>query len=194
MLCLGGLRPNTVILGFYDNSIPEDKLRNRSFFKKRWLKPTTAVNTMATPAFHQQPIVQSGTMEGASTITLNSFSSATTINGNDMYPIFNFSGKTELFEYIFLRNYCLELRQENEEKALDVYSYVQIIKDALHLNKSICLARNFHQLHKDDVELNRRKVFVDIWPVSFLISNKFKHLSQFLRLISSFLKHQHNLM
>jgi hypothetical protein len=32
-------------------------------------------------------------MEGASTITLNSFNSSTTINGNDMYPIFNFGGK-----------------------------------------------------------------------------------------------------
>ncbi|CAF5134900.1 unnamed protein product, partial [Rotaria sp. Silwood1] len=33
---------------------------------------------------------------------------------------------------------------------------------------SICLARNFHQLHKDDIELNKRKVFVDIWPVNFI--------------------------
>lgn len=46
-----------------------------------------------------------------------------------------------------------------------MHSYVQIIKDALHLNKSVCLARNFHQLQKDDIESNRRRVFVDIWPV-----------------------------
>ena len=63
-------------------------------------------------------------------------------------------------------SFALELRQENEEKELDVQSYVQIIKDALNLNKSICVARNFHQLHKDDIENNRRRVFVDIWPVS----------------------------
>ncbi|CAF0998163.1 unnamed protein product [Adineta steineri] len=149
---LGGLRPNTVILGFYDNAVPEDKLRHRSFFKKRWLKTNAPLNAMATPAFHQQPIIQPGTMEGASTITLNSFNSSATINGNDMYPLFNFG----------------ELRQENEEKALDVHSYVQIIKDALNLNKSICLARNFHQLQKDDIESNRRRVFVDIWPVNFI--------------------------
>ncbi|CAF1049599.1 unnamed protein product [Rotaria sp. Silwood1] len=149
---LGGLRPNTVILGFYDSALPEDKLRNRSFFKKRWLKTSTPVNLLAAPTFHQQPIIQSGVMEGASTITLHSFNSSTTINGNDMYPIFNFG----------------DLRQENEDKELDVYSYVQIIKDALYLNKSICLARNFHQLHKDDIELNKRKVFVDIWPVNFI--------------------------
>ncbi|CAF4195717.1 unnamed protein product, partial [Adineta steineri] len=87
---LGGLRPNTVILGFYDNAVPEDKLRHRSFFKKRWLKTNAPLNAMATPAFHQQPIIQPGIMEGASTITLNSFNSSATINGNDMYPLFNF--------------------------------------------------------------------------------------------------------
>ena len=72
----------------------------------------------------------------------------------------------------------LELRQENEEKELDYYSYVQIIKDALHLNKSVCLARNFHQLQKDDIESNRRKVFVDIWPVSLYNHSKFLPLKQ----------------
>lgn len=63
----------------------------------------------------------------------------------------------------------LELRQEHEDKELDIYSYVQIIKDALYLNKSICVARNFHQLQKEDIEGNKRKVFVDIWPVNIFI-------------------------
>ena len=147
---LGGLRPNTIILGFYDTAAPEDKLRNRSFFKKRWLKSSAPSSTTAATTFQQPSTIQSGAMEGASTITLNSFNSSAAINGNDMYPIFNFG----------------DLRQENEEKELDIHSYVQIIKDVLHLNKSICLARNFHQLQKDDIELNRRRVFIDIWPVS----------------------------
>ncbi|CAF4896410.1 unnamed protein product, partial [Rotaria socialis] len=80
---LGGLRPNTVILGFYDSALPEDKLRNRAFFKRRWLKSSTPVNPMTAPTFHQQPIIQSGVMEGASTITLHSFNSSAAINGND---------------------------------------------------------------------------------------------------------------
>jgi hypothetical protein len=106
-------------------------------------------------------------MEAASTITLNSFNSLATINGNDMYPIFNFGGNINVksVRYKIVLYIYVELRQEHEEKELDVHAYVQIIKDALNLNKSICLARNFHQLHKDDVETNRRKVFVDIWPV-----------------------------
>ncbi|CAF4374457.1 unnamed protein product [Rotaria sordida] len=98
--------------------------------------------------------------------TLHSFNSLTTINGNDMYPIFNFG----------------ELRQENEDKELDVYSYVQIIKDALYLNKSICLARNFHQLHKDDMELNKRRVFVDIWPVSLELKNNYSKFCFYLQI------------
>lgn len=103
LFVLGGLRPNTVILGFYDSATPEDKLRNRSFFKRRWLKSSTPINTLTTPAFHQQPAIRSGTMEGASTITLNSFNSSTGINGTDMYPIFNFGGQSS-FEWNFLGN------------------------------------------------------------------------------------------
>lgn len=39
---LGGLRPNTIVLGFYDNTTPEDRLRQRSFYKRRWLKSRSA--------------------------------------------------------------------------------------------------------------------------------------------------------
>jgi hypothetical protein len=56
---------------------------------------------MTAPSFHLQPTNQSGVMEGASTITLNSFNSSATINGNDMYPIFNFGGK-QLYIYIYI--------------------------------------------------------------------------------------------
>ena len=175
---LGGLRPNTIILGFYDSAAPEDKLRNRSFFKKRWLKSSTPLSsTTAATTFQQPSTIQSGAMEGASTITLNSFNSSAAINGNDMYPIFNFG----------------DLRQENEEKELDIHSYVQIIKDVLHLNKSICLARNFHQLQKDEIELNRRRVFIDIWPVSATVPTgawTTYALSLSFRSISSFQKHR----
>lgn len=34
---LGGMKPNTIILGFYDNTLPEDLLKQRMFPKKRRL-------------------------------------------------------------------------------------------------------------------------------------------------------------
>ncbi len=58
---------------------------------------------MSTPVFHQQPIIQSGVMEGASTITLNSFNSLATMNGNDMYPIFNFGGKNYWLDQLIIK-------------------------------------------------------------------------------------------
>ncbi|CAF4580420.1 unnamed protein product [Rotaria sp. Silwood1] len=146
---LGGLRPNTVILGFYDNTIPEDKLRSLPFYKRHWLKSNRLINTL----FLQQQSSRSDDVEGtSSTITLNSSNTPTSLNDNDINPILHFPA----------------LRRANEEKILDVYSYVQIIKDALYLNKSVCLARNFSLLQKESIDSNKRKVFVDVWPVNFI--------------------------
>lgn len=89
-------------------------------------------------------------------------------NNNDLYSAFHFSS---ILYFFFVGNFIkyLELRRENEEKELDVDSYVQIIKDALYLNKSVCLARNFSLLQKDNIDSNKQKVFVDIWPVRLFI-------------------------
>lgn len=73
-------------------ALPEDKLRNRSFFKRRWLKTTMPYQPVTLNSTQQPATIRSGALEGASTITLNSFNSTATINGNEMYPIFNFGG------------------------------------------------------------------------------------------------------
>ena len=65
---------------------------------------------------------------------------------------------------------CLEIREENDGKQLDVDSYVQIIRDALFLHKSVCLARNFPSLQKEDLYSRKQKVFIDVWPVCSFLS------------------------
>ena len=70
----------------------------------------------------------------------------------------------------------LELRRENDGKQLAVCSYVELIQDALHLNRSVCLARNFHLLHKDEIESGKRKVFVDIWLVRSTANETTNHV------------------
>ncbi len=83
--------------------------------------------------------------------------------------------QVELFLSLLQNFYIyLELRQKNEDKILDVDSYVQIIKDALYLNKSVCLARNFPDLQKEDMDSTKQKVFIDIWPVCLIIIIKKK--------------------
>ena len=128
MNILGGLRPNTVILGFYDDVVPEDHLRARPFFKRLWLKSNSAA---------------------VDTVRLNLDENTTSVNGGERSSVFAFP----------------ELRRASHSKQLDIQSYVQIIQDALNLNKSVCLAKNFHLLNKDGLGSSKRKVFVDIWPV-----------------------------
>lgn len=79
---LGGLRPNTVILGFYDEMIPEDKLRLRSSYKRRWLR-----------SIQQEHKLPSETNTIAFESLNSIISSSTTTNTNDIDPIMNFPGR-----------------------------------------------------------------------------------------------------
>ncbi|CAF2053610.1 unnamed protein product [Rotaria magnacalcarata] len=149
---LGGLRPNTVILGFYDDTIPEDKLRSRPFFKRHWLIPTRLRNPSLLRLQHQMSRLSDDIESTSNGGRQNSSNTSASLNDNDLQSILQFP----------------VLRQKNEQKLLDVSSYVQIIQDALYLNKSVCLARNFPLLKKDNIEVDKRKVFVDVWPVNFI--------------------------
>lgn len=83
-LYIGGLRPNTVILGFYDDNVPEDKLRTHPFYKRRWLRSTKYASSIQ----RQQSFPPE-----SSTIAFESINSVSSTTTNDLHSILNFPGR-----------------------------------------------------------------------------------------------------
>ena len=85
---LGGLRPNTVILGFYDDTVPEDKLRSQLFYRRSWFK-NNLLKTLS--SVRKQKIIQSNDIENVMTTTFNSFETiSSSIDRNVSYSTFRF--------------------------------------------------------------------------------------------------------
>ncbi len=124
---LGGMKPNTIMMGFYDNSTPEDLLKTRFFPKRKRL--------------------------------LNYGLTSSTTNGN----LINSTGVNGIqFE---------DLRSENEspENRIDLDTYVDIVRDVLKLKKNLCICRRFNSLKKETLLSKTAPVYIDVWPLNFLI-------------------------
>ena len=113
---LGGMKPNTIIFGFYDSTNPEDS------FQKRAQKTSK---------------VRFYTLESGSR-------SADTIS--DMFPF---------------------LRQFDDRKNTPKEEYVQMVFDAMKMQKNVCLCRHFQQLNKKAILSSKTTHYIDAWPVNF---------------------------
>jgi potassium/chloride transporter 9 len=120
---LGGMKPNTIMMGFYDNTQPEDLLKNRVFSKKRRLLNYST-------------------------------------NGNLDSLNIQFEG---------IRGESDENQTASQETRLDIDCYVECIRDILKMNKNLCIGRQFHTLKKEQIREKTTPIFIDVWPLNFLL-------------------------
>ncbi|TMS32647.1 hypothetical protein L596_000462 [Steinernema carpocapsae] len=96
--------------------------------------------------------------------------SETTLNETKLLKDLKYSkiGRNDVVEYFTNADYIPNELHGNPTERLDSEEYVSILKDALHLNKNLCVARHFTFFDKDMVLKNLNKRYIDVWPVDLL--------------------------
>lgn len=141
-----------------------------------WLKLLDKLKVKAFVEVTMCRTVREGLHQLARTSGLGAMKTNTILLGfyDDAQPIDFFALDEEYrqLENVTVRgNMFLSLRQANESKELNPDEYVCMIYDSiLKLQKNVVLARNFHLL--DKAKIKSRKMFIDIWPSNFLLSNE----------------------
>lgn len=77
--------------------------------------------------------------------------------------------KSSFFFFEKYLNFYLDLRNSNDENRLDKDSYVDLIRDILKMKKNLCLCRQFNVLNKDNLRQKSNPIYIDVWPLNFLI-------------------------
>ncbi|XP_058945660.2 solute carrier family 12 member 9 isoform X1 [Pocillopora verrucosa] len=109
---LGGMKPNTLILGFYDHELPVESF-SRGIFRKPRL------------------------------------------------PFMRVQKKDEIYRSVQLQ--LPPLRTHPGHQKMTLKDYVGIIKDAVLMDKNVCIARNFAQLDKNALG---KEGYIDVWPMN----------------------------
>ncbi|KAM7443073.1 hypothetical protein ABFA07_008158 [Porites harrisoni] len=109
---LGGMKPNTLVLGFYDHELPTDNFSRGIFRKNR-------------------------------------------------FPWLRAQRKDEILRSVQLQ--LPPLRTHPGQQTLTLKDYVGIIKDAVLMEKNVCIARHFSQLDKNSLG---KEGYIDVWPMN----------------------------
>ncbi|KHJ96872.1 hypothetical protein OESDEN_03153 [Oesophagostomum dentatum] len=73
--------------------------------------------------------------------------------------------RAAVVEYFTASDYMPKELNGNLERLTPV-DYVNVLKDVLHMTKSLCVARHFHKMDKEALARGwSQKRFIDVWPV-----------------------------
>lgn len=113
---IGGMKPNTVCLGFYDDSPPVD-----TFVRFKDKQPRKVMK------------------------------------------LYNRNGKQDSSFDLFA--------DVTGVKSFSKLEYVLMIREALKLNKNVCLFRHFQNLDKERLQASSDPMYIDAWPYNFFTAN-----------------------
>jgi len=65
-----------------------------------------------------------------------------------------------------------QVRNAEATKVLSPQEYVNMVADAVWLQKNVCLCRHFHRLDKVALSRNQNNLTIDVWPVNFFQPDK----------------------
>ncbi|KAK0393915.1 hypothetical protein QR680_000467 [Steinernema hermaphroditum] len=96
--------------------------------------------------------------------------SETTLNETKLLKDLKYSkiGRNDVVEYFTNSDYVPNELHGNPSERLNDEEYVSVLKDTLHLNKNLCVARHFTFFDKDMVLKNLNKRYIDVWPVDLM--------------------------
>ncbi|KAK6029775.1 amino acid permease [Ostertagia ostertagi] len=73
--------------------------------------------------------------------------------------------RAAVVEYFTAGDFMPKELNGNMER-LSSSEYVNVLKDVLHMTKSLCVARHFHKMDKESLSQNwNQKRYIDVWPV-----------------------------
>lgn len=150
---LGALKLNTVIFGFHDDATPVDFLEDDERYK--------TLVTLFTD------IDNDGNRDNDNDATLQGRELRTNVSNNTS------AATTTSTTPALCSRYAEAFRIRRGERP-SASEYVSMISDAMFkLQKSVCLARNFHLLDMNSIgDKNSRRVYIDVWPVNFFLPNE----------------------
>jgi len=166
---LGGMKPNTLVLGFHDDEPQRDTFQMMKIFKKKSINKshTNSSSSVANLSnmLPQQLANSMETLPPSEEITSSFFS----INNNDVSTTAASASSSSYQQGASSSSSSAAVAAASvpRHNQIKCDEYVDIIHDAIKMRKNVCLARYFDQMDKEQMTRGKPN-YINVWPVDLL--------------------------